>query len=239
MPAQGGKPKGPKRTKTMPDVTASQPPPPPLRRATTVGVTPQEASAAPAAPPPETRNRRRSSLMLLQSAMDSEEVEELERALRLGLDAGLPDEALLPGIERLVLLDAKRKDEEAAAAAAAQAAADAAIAEERAAEEHRRANQQVPRDGALVKIRGLTTGVGALGGAPIRLEQQNGRIGRVVEDPSPTMRYLSISAVAWDEMPANPTCRRLVTVHTGTTCSDADQRHGTWLALPLQHVEPQ
>jgi len=160
----------------------------------------------------------------------------LESALRLGLAAGLPDEELLPGMEKLCELESAQKAEaermaerrrEAEAEAAKQAAEEAAELALR--------QRKLPKDGEVVLLSGLDKGLGPFGHGELDLKKHNGRFGRVVEQPTPSNRYLL--RVAYDEMPANPESRQLVCVHTGTRCTDPDQRHGTWLAVPLQCVE--
>ena len=234
------KPALPRRANTLPDVHAT-PRPAPLQRAKTSAVIETAEPPAASADLPsaaevhehslEVRSRRRRSSQLIDTAMitSSDDPQKLEIALRMGLDAGLPDHVLMPGVLKLV----EHEHEQKAAAEAKvlrrlKAAAEAAAAANEAAEKSRK----TPREGDLVRIDGLTKGKSLVGGE-VNLAVHNGRVGRVVE-PTLSARYLV--QTAYDEMPACPSSRRLVCVHTGTRCTDADQRHGVWLAVPLRCV---
>ena len=171
---------------------------------------------------------------LLQSSTDPEKLESL---LKMGLDAGVPDEVLLQGITRMSELRQAKQAEAAAEETAARAEAEKKAEEEAVA---RALKQPAPTEGSLVALHNLKEGRGPFGLGGLNLEKHNGRVGRVVSNP-PTS--LVVTAVEHDSMPADPSARRLanrlVFVHSGICSSDSDRRHGLWLAVPLRYTELQ
>ena len=196
------------------------------------------------------RSRRRASIQIIKGAIEglqgglkaADAEVQLTEALEQGLNVGVPDEILIEGL--VVQADwADQKREAQENEKAEREAARQRLAAERAAARARR-SQKPPREGSLVKLRGLSSGTGPLGCGWVDLQEHNGRIGRVVES-LPPRHLISTAVLASAELRRNAedetrlmrgTESKQVVVHTGVRASDGDQRYGVWLEVPAQCV---
>ena len=186
MPQPARKPAPPRRSKTLPDVQAStraKAPPAPLRRAKSSkdvikpARTPAETPAASGKPVSAARRlKRENSQAAIADACAGSDERKLEYALREGFEAGVADDEIVLGLVRAAEM-----------AEAKQAAIEKAKQERERAERERLAQEEAqnakpvapPREGSMVKLTGLSHGIGPLGVGSISLEQHNGRVGRV------------------------------------------------------------
>jgi len=170
---------------------------------------------------------------MIDDAMLSSTAEpaKLELAIKLGIDAGVPDDVLLAGMERLMQIEDDRRLDEETKATAARAKA-RQFAEDAAA--LATASLAPPRDGSLITLRNLPTttrsGCRQDGKSTISLDKYNGRVARVVDQP-PSM------ALVHDALPEDWPIDQTVFVHAGVCATDRNRQHGVWLHVPLELVQ--
>ena len=180
-------------------------------------------SAVPAVPPIESNRaaadeRRRRAKENIDWAMKHAEpgqlgVALLERVLQEGLSQGVEDAVLERGLVRVCELE---ENERAAVVAEQEKRAIAAMP----------VNERLFREGSLVKLQGLSKGVGS-GAFEVALAKYNGRMGRVVEDPPAWLMKAS----------GGSTDRGLVAVLLDSRSTDRDRSRGVWVAVPPAHLK--
>ena len=147
--------------------------------------------------------------------MKGSDAEFLERALREGLENGVHDAMLERGLVRLSEIEEGR-------------ASGARAKQEKEAIRAMPVKPTLFREGSLVKLHGLSKGVSS-GSFDVALQQYNGRMGRVVEDPPGWL--MKASGGSKEE--------GLVAVLLDSRSTDRDRSRGVWVAVPPSHLKAQ
>ena len=179
----------------------------------------QQSSSRPSIPAIESHRaaameRQRYAIERIDWAMKGNNKLELENALHEGLENGVHDTILERGLVKISEIEERAQAE----------------LSDREQKEVIRGMPLKPlfREGSLVKLYGLSKGVSS-GTFAVALQQYNGRMGRVVEDPPAWL--MKASGGSKDE--------GLVAVLLDSRSTDKDRSRGVWVAVPPSHLKIQ